>query len=54
MWAMIGTCIAMVFWTSGLLYITNRAEKRSIVEAREDGMEAEKKFEAAAGGDSKV
>lgn len=51
---MIGTCIAMVLWTSGLLYMTNRAEKRSIVEAREDGMEAEKNFEAAADRDVKV
>jgi hypothetical protein len=34
--------------------MTSRAEKQSIVEAREDGMEAEKKFEAAADADVKV
>lgn len=54
MWAMIGTCIAMVVWTSGLLYMTNRAEKRRVVEAREAGMDTDKKFEAATDGDVKV
>jgi hypothetical protein len=34
--------------------MTNRAEKRSIVEAREDGLEAEKKFEITADADVEV
>ncbi len=28
MWAMIGMCIAMAIWTSGLLYVSVRAEKK--------------------------
>ncbi|TVY85406.1 Pantothenate transporter liz1 [Lachnellula suecica] len=47
MWAMIGTCIAMVIWTSGLLYMTSRAEKRRVIEVREE-REDDKSFEAAA------
>jgi MFS transporter, ACS family, pantothenate transporter len=50
---MIGTCIALAIWTSGLLYMTTRAEKRK-VEARSDGVEADKNFEASAGEDVKV
>jgi len=34
--------------------MTNRAEKRSVVEARGDGVEAEKNFEVVAAGDVKV
>ncbi|RDL37146.1 uncharacterized protein BP5553_04579 [Venustampulla echinocandica] len=35
MWAMIGTCLAMAIWTSGLLFMTMRAEKaRQFEEAR--------------------
>jgi MFS transporter, ACS family, pantothenate transporter len=32
MWAMIGTCIAMAIWTSGLLYMTSKTEKRRLAE----------------------
>jgi ACS family pantothenate transporter-like MFS transporter len=28
MWAMIGTCIALALWTTGLLYLTRRSEKK--------------------------
>lgn len=31
MWAMIGTCIALVIWTTGLLWMTVRAEKERIL-----------------------
>jgi hypothetical protein len=48
---MIGTCIAMAIWTSGLLYMTARTEKRRAVEA--GGEVADKDFEAV-GGDSKA
>jgi len=48
---MIGTCLALAIWTSGLLHMTTGAEKRRIVEARSDGVEADKSFEASAGGE---
>lgn len=31
---MIATCIALVIWTVGLLYMTNRADERRVVEGR--------------------
>jgi ACS family pantothenate transporter-like MFS transporter len=31
MWAMIGTCIALGLWTTGLLWMTVRSEKRRLV-----------------------
>lgn len=51
---MIGTCIALGLWTSGLLYMTDRAEKSRAVEIRSESVEVEKNFEASAGGDVKV
>ena len=48
---MIGTSIALVIWTSGLLYMTMKAEKKRITEAQV-GFGDEKNFEA--GGDAKV
>jgi ACS family pantothenate transporter-like MFS transporter len=47
MWAMIATCIVLGIWTSGLLYMTNKAEKKRIVESEEGtGTGGEKNFEA--------
>jgi ACS family pantothenate transporter-like MFS transporter len=34
MWAMIGTSIALAIWTSGLLYLTSKSEKKRLVEAQ--------------------
>ena len=51
---MIGTCIALGIWTSGLLYMTTKAEKRRVVEAGSDGVAEDKNFEASAGEDVKV
>ena len=51
---MIGTCIALAIWTGGLLYMTTRAEKRRVVEARSDGVAEDKDFEASTGEDGKV
>lgn len=31
MWAMIGTCIALGLWTTGLLWMTVRFEKRRLI-----------------------
>ena len=45
MWAMIGTSLALAIWTTGLLYLTSRAEKRRTVESRDEGGE-EKAYEA--------
>jgi hypothetical protein len=53
MWAMIGTSIALVIWTSGLLYMTTKAEKKRVTEAQLDAHD-EKNFEAEASGDAKV
>lgn len=40
MWAMIGTCIAMAIWTSGLLYMTSKSEKKRLAElSSQDGVE---------------
>ena len=36
MWAMIGTCIALVIWTTGLLYMTVRTEKKRVLEERRE------------------
>jgi ACS family pantothenate transporter-like MFS transporter len=53
MWAMIATCIALAIWTSGLLYLTNKAEKKRIVES-EGGTGDEMNFEAGVAEDTKV
>ena len=43
---MIGTCIALGLWTSGLLYMTVRAEKRRLIlsgetpDAKKAGLQA--------------
>ncbi|TAQ88360.1 hypothetical protein B7494_g3303 [Chlorociboria aeruginascens] len=37
MWAMIGTCIALGIWTTGLLWITSREEKKRVFEGDEAG-----------------
>ncbi len=50
---MIGTCIALAIWTSGLLYLTNRNEKRRLLEAQSD-VAVEKNYEAGVRGDIKV
>jgi MFS transporter, ACS family, pantothenate transporter len=50
---MIATCIALGIWTSGLLYMTNKAEKKRIAES-EGGIGDEKKFEAGVVEDAKV
>lgn len=31
---MIGTCIALAIWTTGLLYLTRKSEKKRLLEAR--------------------
>jgi ACS family pantothenate transporter-like MFS transporter len=46
---MIGTSIVLVIWTSGLLYLTSKAEKKRITEAGD-----EKQFEAGGTGDVNV
>jgi hypothetical protein len=53
MWAMIGTSIALVLWTSGLLYLTTKAEKKRITEAEAE-IGDEKQYEAGVTGDVKV
>lgn len=50
---MIGTSIALVIWTSGLLYLTTKAEKKRITEAEAE-VGDEKQFEAGATRDVKV
>ena len=42
MWAMIATCIALGVWAMGLLYLTNRAEKKALVDGQ-GGIEAPRK-----------
>jgi ACS family pantothenate transporter-like MFS transporter len=46
MWAMIGTSIALVIWTSGLIYMAMKTEKKRIAEAQ-IGLGDEKNFEMA-------
>ncbi|KAN0120049.1 pantothenate transporter-like protein [Hyaloscypha variabilis] len=53
MWAMIGTSIALVIWTGGLLYMTTKAEKKRVTEAQVEAGD-EKNFEADANADAKV
>ncbi|PMD18874.1 pantothenate transporter-like protein [Hyaloscypha hepaticicola] len=53
MWAMIGTSIALVIWTSGLLYIAMKTEKKRIAEAQVEYGD-EKNFESVPGGNVKV
>ena len=53
MWAMIGTSIALAIWTSGLLYLTMRSEKKRVLEAQSQIVE-EKNYEAGIIGDVKV
>jgi len=47
MWAMIGTSIALVIWTSGLLHLTTKAEKKRVTEVEAE-VGDEKQFEATA------
>jgi ACS family pantothenate transporter-like MFS transporter len=54
MWAMIGTSIALVIWTSGLLYMANNAEKKRATEAQVGVGDEQKNFEVDATGDAKV
>ena len=53
MWAMIATCIALVIWTSGLLFMTVKAENKRFVEERGNVVE-EKSFEAGLSGENKA
>jgi ACS family pantothenate transporter-like MFS transporter len=50
---MIGMSLALVIWTSGLLYLTRKADKKRDAEMQVRVGE-EKNFEAEAGGDAKV
>jgi ACS family pantothenate transporter-like MFS transporter len=50
---MIGTSIALVIWTGGLLYMTTMAEKKRVTEAQVEAGD-EKNFEADASADAKV
>ncbi len=50
---MIGTSIALVIWTSGLLYMTTKAEEKRFTEAQV-GAGEEKNFEGDVTGDAKV
>ena len=50
---MIATCIVLAIWTSGLLYMTTKAEKKRIVES-EGGTGDEENFEAVVAEDAKV
>jgi ACS family pantothenate transporter-like MFS transporter len=50
---MIGTSISLVIWTSGLLCMTTKAEKKRTTEAEGDAGD-EKHFETAGSGDVKV
>jgi hypothetical protein len=55
MWAMIGTCIAMAIWTSGLLWFTKREEDRRVLKPEsETGHVDTKGFEAGAVKESSV
>ena len=45
MWAMIGTSIALVIWTSGLLYMATKTEKKRVAEAQVEFGD-EKNFES--------
>jgi MFS transporter, ACS family, pantothenate transporter len=53
MWAMIGTSIALVIWTSGLLYMATKTEKKRVAEAQVEFGD-EKNFESVPGGNVKV
>lgn len=50
---MIGTSIALVIWTTGLLYLTSKSEKKRLLEAQ-SGDGEEKNHEAGMIGDVKV
>ncbi|PBP20930.1 pantothenate transporter [Diplocarpon rosae] len=49
MWAMIATSIALAIWTTGLLYMTIRADKRQAVEAEREPDTANICYEAEVG-----
>ncbi|KAK2627130.1 hypothetical protein QTJ16_003096 [Diplocarpon rosae] len=49
MWAMIATSIALAIWTTGLLYMTIRADKRRAVEEEREPDTTNKSYEAEAG-----
>ncbi|KAL5318829.1 hypothetical protein ACEPPN_013896 [Leptodophora sp. 'Broadleaf-Isolate-01'] len=53
MWAMIGTSIALAIWTTGLLYMTARTEKKRLLEAEIQVVD-DKNYEAGVVGDGKV
>jgi ACS family pantothenate transporter-like MFS transporter len=53
MWAMIGTSIALVIWTSGLLYMATNAEKKRVTKAQV-GDGKEENFKADTTGDINV
>lgn len=48
MWAMIGTCIALGIWTTGVLWFSIRAERRrevvsvEVIPVDDKGLEVEK------------
>ncbi len=50
---MIGTSIALAIWTTGLLYMTARTEKKRLLEAESERVH-EKSYEAGVAGDIKV
>lgn len=50
---MIGTSIALAIWTSGLLFLTSRAEKKRLLEGQTQ-VGDEKHFEVEAVGEVKV
>lgn len=51
---MIGTCIVMAIWTTGLLYLTSRAEKKRLLEGTGQTAADEKNYEVDMAGDVKV
>jgi ACS family pantothenate transporter-like MFS transporter len=53
MWAMIGTSVALVIWTSGLLYMVTKTEKKRANETQV-GAGDEKNFEVDPSGNVKV
>lgn len=52
---MIATSIALAIWTTGLLYMTTRTEKKRLLEAEIHGADSgDKNYEAGIVGDGKV
>lgn len=50
---MIGTSIALAVWTTGLLYMTTRSEKKRVLESESPAVE-EKRFEVGDVDETKV